>query len=148
VPIRRLELELEADINTTDVWGTSDIDPKPIGFGAVLVSVQLDADASPETRQGSLFAAADGLTTLSQQPCIGNLLSQALPAEVDISRVSPHFDVRIAAVIGRQGVATGRLDLSGQRLGRSRARGTVYDDGEAILGEGWATAAPMPRDAA
>ena len=46
IPIRQLELELEADINTTAVWGTGDIDPKPIGFEAVRVTVQLDADAS------------------------------------------------------------------------------------------------------
>ena len=48
IPIRRLELELEADLNTTAVWGTGDIDPKPIGFEAVRVSVRLDADASRE----------------------------------------------------------------------------------------------------
>lgn len=44
--IRGLELQLEADINTTAVWGTGDLDPKPIGFEAIRVSVQLDADAS------------------------------------------------------------------------------------------------------
>lgn len=48
IPIKRLELELEADIDTTAVWGTRDIDPRPIGFETVRVSVQLDADASPE----------------------------------------------------------------------------------------------------
>jgi uncharacterized OsmC-like protein len=48
IPIRRLEIELEGDINTTAVWGTGDIDPKPIGFEVVRVSVRLDADASRE----------------------------------------------------------------------------------------------------
>lgn len=48
IPIRRLELQIEADINTTAVWGTDDLNPKPIGFEAVRVSVQIDADASPE----------------------------------------------------------------------------------------------------
>lgn len=48
IPIRSLELELEADINTTAVWGTGDIDPKPIGFEAIRVSVQLEAEASEE----------------------------------------------------------------------------------------------------
>ncbi len=48
IPVRSLELELEADINTTAVWGTGDIDPKPIGFEAIRVSVQLDAEASEE----------------------------------------------------------------------------------------------------
>lgn len=48
ISVQRLELELEADINTTAVWGSGDIDPKPIGFEAVHVSVRLDADASHE----------------------------------------------------------------------------------------------------
>ena len=48
IPIRSLELDLEADINTTAVWGTGDMDPKPIGFEAIRVSVQMRADASDE----------------------------------------------------------------------------------------------------
>ena len=49
IPIKRLELELEADINTTSVWGTGDLKPKPIGFEAVRVTVQLEADAPRRT---------------------------------------------------------------------------------------------------
>ncbi len=49
IPIRGLELHLEADINTTAVWGAGDIEPKPIGFETVRVSVQLDADAPAES---------------------------------------------------------------------------------------------------
>jgi len=45
IPIRALELELEADINTTAVWGAGDLNPKTIGFEAVRVSVRMDADA-------------------------------------------------------------------------------------------------------
>jgi uncharacterized OsmC-like protein len=48
ITIRRLELELEADINITSVWGTGDVSPKPVGFEAVRVTVHLDADAPPE----------------------------------------------------------------------------------------------------
>ncbi len=48
IPVRHLELHLEADLNTTAVWGTGDTDPKPIGFEAVRVSVELDADASED----------------------------------------------------------------------------------------------------
>lgn len=48
IPIRSLELELEADINTTAVWGAGDLNPKPIGFETVRVSVRLDADAPRE----------------------------------------------------------------------------------------------------
>ena len=49
IPIRRLELELEADINTTAVWGTGDIDPKPIGFETVRVAVGIEAEASRDS---------------------------------------------------------------------------------------------------
>jgi uncharacterized OsmC-like protein len=45
ITIRSLELELEADINITAVWGTGDTSPKPVGFDAVRVKVHLDADA-------------------------------------------------------------------------------------------------------
>jgi len=44
VPIRNLELEIEADINTTAVWGAGDLRPKPIGFETTRVSVRLEAD--------------------------------------------------------------------------------------------------------
>ena len=46
IPIRALELNVEADINTTAAWGTGDLHPKTIGFEAIRVSVRLDADAS------------------------------------------------------------------------------------------------------
>lgn len=49
IPIRSLELELEADIDTTAVWGAGDRNPKTIGFEAVRVSVRLDADAPRAT---------------------------------------------------------------------------------------------------
>ena len=49
IPIRRLQLELEADINTTAVWGTGDVEPKHIGFEAVRVAVTIDADASRDS---------------------------------------------------------------------------------------------------
>ena len=45
ITINSLELELEADINITAVWGTGDTSPKPVGFDAVQVKVHLDADA-------------------------------------------------------------------------------------------------------
>lgn len=46
IPIRALELGVEADINTTAAWGAGDIHPKTIGFEAIRVSVRIDADAS------------------------------------------------------------------------------------------------------
>ncbi len=45
IPIRALELELEADISTTALWGANDLHPKPIGFETIRVLVRLDADA-------------------------------------------------------------------------------------------------------
>ncbi len=57
ITIRRLELELEADINITAVWGTGDTSPKPVGFDAVRVKVHLDADA-PKAELDALIAHA------------------------------------------------------------------------------------------
>lgn len=46
IKIRSLELELEADINITSVWGTGDTTPnKSVGFTEARVKVHLDADA-------------------------------------------------------------------------------------------------------
>ena len=57
ITINRLELELEADINITSVWGTGDTSPKPVGFDAVRVKVHLDADA-PQAELDALIAHA------------------------------------------------------------------------------------------
>ncbi|MCW8305822.1 OsmC family protein [Acidiphilium sp. PA] len=55
--IQSLELELEADINITAVWGTGDTSPKPVGFDAVRVKVNLVADA-PQDKIDALIAHA------------------------------------------------------------------------------------------
>ena len=57
ITINKLELELEADINITSVWGTGDTSPKPVGFDAVRVKVHLDADA-PQDKLDALIAHA------------------------------------------------------------------------------------------
>lgn len=57
IVIRSLELELEADINITAVWGTGDTQPKPVGFDAVRVKVHLAADA-PQDQIDALIAHA------------------------------------------------------------------------------------------
>ncbi len=49
ITVRSLALNLEADINITSVWGTGDTSPKPVGFDAIRVTVDLDADAPRET---------------------------------------------------------------------------------------------------
>ncbi|HQT86323.1 MAG: peroxiredoxin [Acidiphilium sp. 37-64-53] len=57
ITIQSLELELEADINITAVWGTGDVSPKPVGFDAVRVKVNLIADA-PQDQIDALIAHA------------------------------------------------------------------------------------------
>ncbi len=57
IVVKSLELELEADINITAVWGTGDTSPKPVGFDAVRVKVHLDADA-PQADIDDLVAHA------------------------------------------------------------------------------------------
>ncbi len=57
ITVRSLEIELEADINITAVWGTGDTSPKPVGFDAVRVKVHLDAEA-PKEELDALIAHA------------------------------------------------------------------------------------------
>ena len=57
ITVRSLELELEADINITSVWGTGDTSPKPVGFEAVRVKVHFDADA-PQATLDDIIARA------------------------------------------------------------------------------------------
>ena len=57
IVIQKLELELEADINITAVWGTGDTSPKPVGFDAVRVKVTLESDASDADRDALIAHA-------------------------------------------------------------------------------------------
>ena len=57
VTVQKLELELEADINITAVWGTGDVSPKPVGFDAVRVKVTLESDAAPADRDALIAHA-------------------------------------------------------------------------------------------
>jgi uncharacterized OsmC-like protein len=57
ITIQTLELELEADINITAVWGTGDVSPKPVGFDAVRVKVNLVSDASDAARDALIAHA-------------------------------------------------------------------------------------------
>ena len=45
ITINKLELELEADINITSVWGVGDTSEKPVGFTDVRIKANIDADA-------------------------------------------------------------------------------------------------------
>jgi len=48
IKIKKLELDLEGDLNITSVWGTGDTSDKPVGFTDVRVKVDLEADAPKE----------------------------------------------------------------------------------------------------
>ena len=58
IPLRRLELEVEADLHTSAVWGTADVTPKPLGFATVRVSVTIVADASRDSLNDLIQHAA------------------------------------------------------------------------------------------
>lgn len=44
--VKKLELELEGDLNITAVWGTGDTSTKPVGFTDVRIKVDMECDAS------------------------------------------------------------------------------------------------------
>jgi uncharacterized OsmC-like protein len=48
IPIIKLEIELEGDINITSVWGTGDLSDKPVGFTDVRARVNLVAERPRE----------------------------------------------------------------------------------------------------
>lgn len=78
ITIRVLELELEADINITAVWGTGDTSPKPVGFDAVRVKVHLDADA-PKEELDALVAHARKWSP------VANTFSKPVPVNCDLA---------------------------------------------------------------
>lgn len=57
ITLKTLELELEADINITAVWGTGDTSPKPVGFEAIRVKARVESDA-PKAEIDALVAHA------------------------------------------------------------------------------------------
>src|SRR5690349_20405192 len=59
ITLSKIELELEADINITSVWGTGHTGPKPVGFTAVRVRARLDGDADRETLTRMLAHAVE-----------------------------------------------------------------------------------------
>jgi uncharacterized OsmC-like protein len=48
VAVQSLEIAVEADIAISPVWGSVGRDPEPLGFTAIRVTVDLQADAPPE----------------------------------------------------------------------------------------------------
>jgi uncharacterized OsmC-like protein len=56
--VRHIGVELEADINVTSVWGTGDLNPKPVGFEAIRLRVELDLDGASEADRDELIRHA------------------------------------------------------------------------------------------
>ena len=54
--VRKLELELEGDLNITAVWGTGDTSDKPVGFTDVRINVTMECDGVPPTEVDALIA--------------------------------------------------------------------------------------------
>ncbi|TPG53424.1 OsmC family peroxiredoxin [Roseomonas nepalensis] len=76
VPIRSLELEIEADINTTAAWGAGDLHPRALGFETVRVVVRMAADAPSD----ALLALVEHATLWSP---VANTLHN--PVHLDVS---------------------------------------------------------------
>ncbi len=86
ISIQGLELDLEADINTTAVWGAGELNPKAIGFEAVRVSVRLEADAPRESlealiRHATLWSPV--ANTLHNPVHLDVTLQLAYPNEIE-----------------------------------------------------------------
>lgn len=46
--VRKLELQLEGELNITAVWGTGDVSDKPVGFTDVRVHVDMKCEGVPQ----------------------------------------------------------------------------------------------------
>lgn len=54
--VRKLELELEGDLNITAVWGTGDVSEKPVGFTDVRVKVDMVCDGIEQAEVEALIS--------------------------------------------------------------------------------------------
>jgi len=54
--VRKLELQLEGDLNITAVWGTGDVSEKPVGFTDVRVTVDMECDGVSKEEIDALVA--------------------------------------------------------------------------------------------
>ena len=76
IRLTQVELELEADINITAVWGTGDLDEnKLVGFSAVRIKARVEGDA-PREKLDALIAHADRWSP------VANTLRQPVPVSV------------------------------------------------------------------
>jgi len=75
IPIRRLEVLLEGDINISAIWGIGDLSDKHLGFSAIRARVILEGDASRE-ELAEIVAHADRWSPLT------NTVRQPVPLRV------------------------------------------------------------------
>lgn len=85
IPIRRLELKLEADISTTATWGTSDVEPKAIGFETIRIEARVEANATRD----SLDALVRHATFWSP---VANTLHNPVHLDVTLASSDPEPD--------------------------------------------------------
>lgn len=78
IVIEQLEVELEADINITSVWGTGDLTEKPIGFTEIRAQVTLNADRSREELAALISHA-------TQWSPVANTMSRPIPLTVKLA---------------------------------------------------------------
>lgn len=78
IPIKRLEVQLEADKYMTAHWGTSDVQPNPIGFESIRATVSIEADI-PRLELEALVQH-----TLIWSP-VGNTLFNAVDLDVTLA---------------------------------------------------------------
>ena len=88
IPVHALELQVEADINTTAVWGVGDLNPKTIGFESVRVHVRMQADATRDTllalvRHATLWSPV--ANTIHNPVHLDVTLDAAAAAEPDVA---------------------------------------------------------------
>lgn len=55
---RHIGVDLEAEINITSVWGTGDLAPRPVGFQAIRLRIELDLDGASEAERDALIRHA------------------------------------------------------------------------------------------
>lgn len=78
IPIRHLEVQLEAEMFMTAHWGTSDVHPHPIGFETIRASVSIESDV-PRGELDALIKHA-----LLWSP-VGNTLFNPVNLEVSLA---------------------------------------------------------------
>jgi len=72
--VRKLELELEGDLNISAVWGTGDVSEKPVGFTDVRVKVDMECDGVPPDEIDALIMARPAEGRISNEAPVGRAL--------------------------------------------------------------------------